>query len=124
MRTLIPWTNLNLPVCSKSQWNKNRVIATRKTPTGNTSQNRLNDSSATLASEISRSIKIPVIGIGAGKNVDGQVLVLHDFLGMTQKFNPRFLRRYLNLSEKIDHAVKEYTKDVKNSSFPNSDEQY
>ena len=79
---------------------------------------------ATLASEISRSIKIPVIGIGAGKNVDGQVLVLHDFLGMTQKFNPRFLRRYLNLSEKIDHAVKEYTKDVKNSSFPNIDEQY
>ena len=79
---------------------------------------------ATLASEISRSIKIPVIGIGAGKNVDGQVLVLHDFLGMTQKFNPRFLRRYLNLSEKIDHAVKEYTKDVKNSSFPNNDEQY
>ncbi|MBK79283.1 MAG: 3-methyl-2-oxobutanoate hydroxymethyltransferase [Flavobacteriaceae bacterium] len=79
---------------------------------------------ATLATEISRSIKIPVIGIGAGKNVDGQVLVLHDFLGMTQKFNPRFLRRYLNLSEKIDHAVKEYTKDVKNSSFPNSDEQY
>ena len=79
---------------------------------------------ATLASEISRSIKIPVIGIGAGKNVDGQVLVLHDFLGMTQKFNPRFLRRYLNLSEKIDHAVKEYTKDVKNSSFPSSDEQY
>ena len=79
---------------------------------------------ATLASEISRSIKIPVIWIGAGKNVDGQVLVLHDFLGMTQKFNPRFLRRYLNLSEKIDHAVKEYTKDVKNTSFPNSDEQY
>ena len=79
---------------------------------------------ATLASEISKSIKIPVIGIGAGKNVDGQVLVLHDFLGMTQKFNPRFLRRYLNLSEKIDHAVKEYTKDVKNSSFHNSDEQY
>ena len=79
---------------------------------------------ATLASEISKSIKIPVIGIGAGKNVDGQVLVLHDFLGMTQKFNPRFLRRYLNLSEKIDHAVKEYTKDVKNLSFPNSDEQY
>ena len=79
---------------------------------------------ATLASKISKSIKIPVIGIGAGKNVDGQVLVLHDFLGMTQKFNPRFLRRYLNLSEKIDHAVKEYTKDVKNSSFPNSDEQY
>ena len=79
---------------------------------------------ATLASEISKSIKIPVIGIGAGKNVDGQVLVLHDFLGMTQKFNPRFLRSYLNLSEKIDHAVQEYTKDVKNSSFPNSDEQY
>ena len=47
MRTLIPWTNLNLPVCSKSQWNKKRVIATRKTPTGNTSQNRLNDSSVT-----------------------------------------------------------------------------
>ena len=79
---------------------------------------------ASLASKISKSIKIPVIGIGAGKNVDGQVLVLHDFLGMTQKFNPRFLRRYLNLNEKIQNAVKEYTKDVKNSSFPNDKEQY
>jgi len=79
---------------------------------------------ATLASKISKSIKIPVIGIGAGKNVDGQVLVLHDFLGMTQKFNPRFLRRYLNLNEKIQNAVKEYTNDVKNSSFPNYKEQY
>ena len=78
---------------------------------------------ANLASKISKSIKIPVIGIGAGKNVDGQVLVLHDFLGMTQKFNPRFLRRYLNLNEKIQNAVKEYTKDVKNSSFPNDKEQ-
>ena len=79
---------------------------------------------ATLASKISKSIKIPVIGIGAGKNVDGQILVLHDFLGMTQKFNPRFLRRYLNLGEEIQNAVKEYTKDVKNSSFPNNKEQY
>ena len=79
---------------------------------------------ATLASKISMSIKIPVIGIGAGKNVDGQVLVLHDFLGMTQEFNPRFLRRYLNLNEKIQNAVKEYTNDVKNSSFPNDKEQY
>ena len=79
---------------------------------------------ASLASKISKAIKIPVIGIGAGKNVDGQVLVLHDFLGMTQKFNPRFLRRYLNLNEKIQNAVKEYTKDVKNSSFPNDKEQY
>ena len=79
---------------------------------------------ATLASKISKSIKIPVIGIGAGKNVDGQVLVLHDFLGMTQKFNPRFLRRYLNLNEDIKNAVKEYTKDVKSSSFPNDNEQY
>ena len=79
---------------------------------------------ATLASKISKSIKIPVIGIGAGKNVDGQVLVLHDFLGMTQKFNPRFLRRYLNLGEEIQNAVREYTKDVKNSSFPNNKEQY
>jgi len=79
---------------------------------------------ATLASKISKSIKIPVIGIGAGKNVDGQVLVIHDFLGMTQKFNPRFLRRYLNLNEDIKNAVKEYTKDVKSSSFPNDNEQY
>ena len=79
---------------------------------------------ATLASKISKSIKIPVIGIGAGKNVDGQVLVLHDFLGMTQKFNPRFLRRYLNLGEEIQNAVREYAKDVKNSSFPNNKEQY
>jgi len=79
---------------------------------------------ATLASKISKSIKIPVIGIGAGKNVDGQVLVLHDFLGMTQKFNPRFLRRYLNLDEEIQNAVREYSKDVKSSSFPNNKEQY
>ena len=79
---------------------------------------------ATLASKISKSIKIPVIGIGAGKNVDGQVLVLHDFLGMTQKFNPRFLRRYLNLGEEIQNAVKEYAKDVKSSFFPNNKEQY
>ena len=79
---------------------------------------------ATLASKISKSIKIPVIGIGAGKNVDGQVLVLHDFLGMTQKFNPRFLRRYLNLGEEIQNAVREYSKDVKSSSFPNNKEQY
>ena len=79
---------------------------------------------ATLASKISKSIKIPVIGIGAGKNVDGQILVLHDFLGMTQKFNPRFLRRYLNLGEEIQNAVREYAKDVKNSSFPNNKEQY
>mgnify|MGYP006175416065 CR=1 FL=1 len=79
---------------------------------------------ATLASKISKSIKIPVIGIGAGKNVDGQVLVLHDFLGMTQKFNPRFLRRYLNLGEEIQNAVREYAKDVKSSSFPNNKEQY
>ena len=79
---------------------------------------------ATLASKISKSIKIPVIGIGAGKNVDGQVLVLHDFLGMTQKFNPRFLRRYLNLNEEIQNAVRKYTKDVKKSSFPSDKEQY
>ena len=79
---------------------------------------------ATLASKISKSIKIPVIGIGAGKNVDGQVLVLHDFLGMTQKFNPRFLRGYLNLGEEIQNAVREYSKDVKSSSFPNNKEQY
>ncbi len=79
---------------------------------------------AALANKISKAIKIPVIGIGAGNQVDGQVLVLHDFLGMTQKFNPRFLRRYLNLGDEIQNAVKKYTLDVKNSTFPNKKEQY
>ena len=79
---------------------------------------------ATLASEISRSIKIPVVGIGAGKNVDGQVLVLHDFLGMTQKFNPRFLRRYVNLNKIMSEGIKSYISDVKKLKFPNPNEQY
>ena len=79
---------------------------------------------AKLAKEITKSVKIPIIGIGAGSDVDGQVLVMHDMLGMNMKFNPRFLRRYSNLSEIIDEAVKKYIVDVKNNSFPNQDEEY
>ena len=67
---------------------------------------------------------IPTIGIGAGGSVDGQVLVLHDMLGITQEFSPRFLRRYLNLYEDIKGAVQSYIKDVKSLSFPNEKEQY
>ena len=77
-----------------------------------------------LAQTIAKSVKIPIIGIGAGSEVDGQVLVLHDMLGMTQEFNPRFLRRYLNLSEDIKGAVKDYVSDVKSKNFPNKKEQY
>ena len=79
---------------------------------------------AKLAKKVSNSVKIPVIGIGAGVDVDGQVLVLHDMLGMTHEFNPRFLRRYLNLSKDIDDAVKAYVDDVKSEKFPNEKEQY
>ena len=79
---------------------------------------------ASLASKESHGVKIPVLGIGAGRHVDGQVLVLHDMLGMNQTFSPRFLRRYLNLNEQITNAVTSYTKDVKRLNFPNEKEQY
>ena len=79
---------------------------------------------AALAQKVASSISIPVIGIGAGANVDGQVLVLHDMLGMNHDFNPRFLRRYLNLHDEITQAVSKYISDVKSSDFPNEKEQY
>lgn len=79
---------------------------------------------ANLAQQVAEKISIPVIGIGAGAGVDGQVLVLHDMLGMTHEFHPRFLRRYLNLYEDIIGAVQTYVKDVKSLDFPNSKEQY
>ena len=77
-----------------------------------------------LAKKVAETLNIPVIGIGAGANVDGQVLVLHDMLGMNHEFNPRFLRRYLNLYDEITKGVKQYILDVKNIDFPNQDEQY
>ena len=79
---------------------------------------------AKLASIISKNLTIPVIGIGAGSEVDGQVLVLHDMLGMTKQFNPRFLRRYLSLFDDMSNAISQYSKDVKTKDFPNKDEQY
>ena len=79
---------------------------------------------AKLAEKVAKSITIPVIGIGAGNKVDGQVLVLHDMLGMTHEFNPRFLRRYLNLYEDITKAIYKYVTDVKSTEFPNENEQY
>lgn len=79
---------------------------------------------AKLASQVTDEIKIPTIGIGAGNNVDGQVLVLHDMLGITQDFSPRFLRRYHNLKEEIGGSVQAYITDVKNLDFPNEREQY
>ncbi|MBE9483776.1 MAG: 3-methyl-2-oxobutanoate hydroxymethyltransferase [Bacteroidetes bacterium] len=79
---------------------------------------------AKLGGEVTRKVKIPIIGIGAGNQVDGQVLVLHDMLGITQEFSPRFLRRYHNLSEEIKGSVKSYIGDVKSSDFPNEREQY
>jgi len=79
---------------------------------------------AKLAKKVAESVSIPIIGIGAGPDVDGQVLVLHDMLGMTHEFNPRFLRRYLNLFEDITRAVKSYVSDVKSNDFPNEKEQY
>lgn len=73
---------------------------------------------------VTKALKIPIIGIGAGKDVDGQVLVLHDMLGITMEFSPRFLRRYHNLSEEIRGAVNTYIHDVKTLDFPNEKEQY
>lgn len=79
---------------------------------------------AKLAKKVAESITIPVIGIGAGADVDGQVLVLHDMIGMTYEFNPRFLRRYMNLFESMTKAISQYVNDVKSSDFPNAHEQY
>lgn len=79
---------------------------------------------ANLASEVAKSLEIPVIGIGAGGGVDGQVLVTHDMLGMTHEFSPRFLRRYLDLYEEMTQAFSHYIEDVKNGEFPNEEEQY
>lgn len=79
---------------------------------------------AKLAQRVAESISIPVIGIGAGAGVDGQVLVLHDMIGMTHEFSPRFLRRYLNLFEDIKGAIGSYVSDVKSQDFPNDKEQY
>ena len=79
---------------------------------------------AKLATKVAEKLSIPVIGIGAGSGVDGQVLVLHDIIGMTHEFSPRFLRRYLNLYEDIKSAVSQYVSDVKTTDFPNKKEQY
>ena len=79
---------------------------------------------AKLAKEVAESVSIPVIGIGAGNGVDGQVLVTHDMLGMTHEFHPRFLRRYLDLYSEMTGAFENYIKDVKSRDFPNEDEQY
>jgi 3-methyl-2-oxobutanoate hydroxymethyltransferase len=79
---------------------------------------------AKLAEKVTKKVTIPIIGIGAGAAVDGQVLVVNDLLGMNKEFSPRFLRRYLDLDEAISGAVKAYTQDVKNQDFPNENEQY
>jgi 3-methyl-2-oxobutanoate hydroxymethyltransferase len=79
---------------------------------------------AKLAGEITSKLTIPTIGIGAGQNVDGQVLVMHDMLGLTKGFSPKFLRRYADLHTIIFDAVSSYIKDIKSADFPNDDESY
>lgn len=79
---------------------------------------------AHLAAEVAKSVSIPIIGIGAGGDVDGQVLVAHDLFGITQEFSPRFLRRYADLSSIMNDAVKQYITDVKSGDFPNEEESY
>lgn len=79
---------------------------------------------AKLAQEVTESLSIPTIGIGAGRNCDGQVLVIHDMLGLNKGFKPRFLRQYLNLFEEMSKAVKSYIQDVKSKDFPGEKEQY
>lgn len=77
-----------------------------------------------LATQVAQTVKIPIIGIGAGSGVDGQVLVSHDMLGINKEFSPKFLRRYLNLYDEIKGAVEQYVADVKSVDFPNEKEQY
>ena len=77
-----------------------------------------------LSKEVLNKTKIPIIGIGAGSSLDGQVLVSHDMLGMNKDFSPRFLRRYLDLDSLISNAVKKYSKDIKSGNFPDKKEQY
>lgn len=79
---------------------------------------------AALAAEVTQSLQIPTIGIGAGPGCDGQVLVMHDMLGINNEFKPRFLRKYLNLNEQITEAVQHYIEDVKSGDFPNESEKY
>lgn len=79
---------------------------------------------ASLGKQVAEELKIPVIGIGAGNHVDGQVLVMHDMLGITKDFSPRFLRRYLDLYDQIKNATAQYIQDVKSKDFPNEKEQY
>ena len=79
---------------------------------------------ASLAKKVAETVQIPVIGIGAGGQVDGQVLVIHDMLGINQEFKPRFLRQYANMQEIMTEAVKDYIKDVKDRNFPNEKESY
>ncbi len=79
---------------------------------------------ASLGTKVAEVLKIPVIGIGAGNGVDGQVLVMHDMLGLTQEFSPRFLRRYHNLHDEMLKAVKNYISDIRSREFPNDQEQY
>ena len=79
---------------------------------------------AHLATKVAESVSIPIIGIGAGGGVDGQVLVIHDMLGMNNEFSPRFLRRYMNLYEDMSKAIGQYVDDVKSKDFPNEKEQY
>ncbi len=79
---------------------------------------------ASLTKKVSSKLRIPTIGIGAGVHADGQVLVIHDLLGMTHEFNPRFLRRYMNLYEEMGQAIGQYVSDVKSEQFPSKEEQY
>lgn len=79
---------------------------------------------AKLGKEVSKKLKIPLIGIGAGNQVDGQVLVLHDMMGINKEFSPRFLRRYLNLYDAMKAATEKYISDIKSQDFPNEKEQY
>lgn len=79
---------------------------------------------AALAQKVAESISIPVIGIGAGSGVDGQVLVIHDMIGLTHEFSPKFLRRYMNVYDEMKNAVAQYVDDVKSVDFPNQNEQY
>ena len=77
-----------------------------------------------LAEKVAKEVNIPIIGIGAGNKVDGQVLVLHDLIGMTKEFNPRFLRRYMNLHDEMINAISSFSSDIKIGDFPNENEQY
>ena len=122
---LLPQTSSNFRVIGKSSIERKRILKDALAISNSGAFGIIIECVVeNLAKKITRNIPIPTIGIGAGSDCDGQVLVLHDMLGITKDFSPRFLRRYADLGESIDAAVKQYITDVRSKDFPSAEESY